>query len=35
LIDTWLLKLLGGEINWTLSKNEDIPEGIVAYDEQA
>jgi hypothetical protein len=34
-IDIWLLKLLGGEINWILSKNEEIPDGILAYDEQA
>jgi hypothetical protein len=29
LIDIWLLKLLGGEINWTLAVNECIPDGLI------
>jgi len=28
-IDVWLLKLLGGEINWTLTVNEMIPDGLI------
>lgn len=29
LIDIWLLKLIGGEINWTLAIDQEIPDGII------